>query len=476
MANLENKLSGSGESSIYTKANGYFSALNLKLSEAKGLKLELKKSYLSKYEVIDDLRFQLRDDFRTQKPPQAAISDEDFETIKPFLDVNTPLIDIITENESDYGKLADYLNDLAVNVKGAFDPPIAEPFTTDAGLTVYPIPQAESFDPRRYGRVLQFDTFPKAIKDWLIDNALLYGFTLYEDYGLYYIGFEEIKGEVQTQGVANVVNKFQRTPIPVSEIDISSSDVANAKDPVLGDLVIATLSGPVTNNSNQPFSELAIAPGGSQLLPKEPCIAAMALVAAAKLDGIDLVVGSGFRPATNAPDGSKVTWSTVDGRRGSLTTQESIRRQTNRWVKSHSDYKKYVDRKEAGPSDGKFGPKSGDEAFIFYAGSSAYDAATAPPGRSNHGSGIAADFNTGSRRSFGAKMKPGTSYEARYIWLAKNAHKYGYIRAVSSEEWHFEYRPNEAPQGPYARVKPGSNGKLINNGWYADIGLDNLVA
>ncbi len=474
MANLENKLSGSGESSIYTKANGYFSALNTKLMEAKGLKLELKKSYLSKYEVVDDLRLQLRDDFRTTKPPEAAISDEDFEVIKPFLDVNTPLIDIIIGNESDYGKLADYLNDLATNIKGAFDPPIAEPFTTEAGLTVYPIPQAQDFDPRRYGRVLQFDTFEKAIKDWLIDNALLYGFTLYEDYGLYYIGFEEAKLEVQTKGVADTVNKFQRTPIPVSEIDLTSSEVANSKDPVLGDLVIATLSGTVTNNSNQPFAELAIAPGGSQLLPKEPCLAAIALVAAAKLDGIDLSVGSGFRPATNAPDGSKVTWSTSDGRRGSLTTQESIRRQTNRWVKSHSDYKKYVDGQQS--TDGKFGAKAGNEAFIFYAGSSAYEAATAPPGRSNHGSGIAADFNTGSRRSFGKKMQPGTTYEARYIWLAKNAHKYGYIRAVSSEEWHFEFRPNEASQGPYARVKPGSNGKLVNNGWYADIGLDNLVA
>lgn len=477
MANLENKLSGIGDSTVYTKANGYFAALNSKLQEAKSLKLELKRSYLSKYELVDDLRSKLRDEFRLEQVRGSSTSEEDFVLIKPLLDINTAMTEIATDEDS-FNLLETYLNDLATNVKGAFEPPIADSFVSSTGTTVYPIPQAGELDARRYGRVLEFDVFPKPVKDWLIDNAILYGFTLYEDYGLYYIGFSEVQQEVQSKGVAEVINRFQLTPIPADQIDVTSSEVVNAKDPVLGDLVIATLSGPVKDNNGNAFAELAIAPGGTQLLPKEPCLAAMALVAAAKLDGLNLSVNSGFRPATNTPDGKAVRWTSSDGQSGKLTTQESIRRSEKRFVKSHKDYKKYTTSPgvwNTTQTTGDYGTKSGKEAFIFYSGASAYDAATAAPGKSNHGSGIAADFNTGSRRSFGAKMKPGTTYEQNYIWLCKNAHKFGYIRAVSSEEWHFEYRPDEAVKGPYARVKPGS-GKLVNNGWYADIGLDNLTA
>ena len=484
MADLTDKLSQFGDVVIYTKANSYFTALNVKLNEATGEKLEMKKSYLSKYEVIEDLRNILREDFRTQKPEGSATSDEDYEIIKPLLDTSKPIIDIYNESEENYNKLADFLNDLATNVKGAFDPPIGEPFQTEDGLEVFPIPQAEEVDPRRFGRVIQFDPFTKATKDWLIDNSLLFGFTLYEDYGLYYIGFTDVQTQVQSEGVEKLVNKFQQTPIPAGEINISVSTITSAKDPVVGDLDIATLTAVVQDNDNRPFTELAVAPGGSQLLTLEACAAALQLAAAAKLDGINLSVGSGFRPAVNE-SAAAVRWTSASGKSGTLTTQLDIRRDRNRWVKSNSYYKRFVDPgtdaaagtdKRSNGKTGKYGLKTGEQAFIYYAGASAYDAATAPPGHSNHGSGIAADFNTGSRRSFGAKMQPGTVYERNYIWLAKNAHKYGYVRAVSSEEWHWEYRPTEAPQGPYARIQPGSGGKLVNNGWYSDIGLDQLTA
>lgn len=51
----------------------------------------------------------------------------------------------------------------------------------------------------------------------------------------------------------------------------------------------------------------------------------------------------------------------------------------------------------------------------------------AKPGYSNHQNGIALDLNTSS---------PGV-----YNWLVKNASKYGWVRAVSSEKWHWEYHP-----------------------------------
>jgi hypothetical protein len=53
----------------------------------------------------------------------------------------------------------------------------------------------------------------------------------------------------------------------------------------------------------------------------------------------------------------------------------------------------------------------------------------APPGRSNHEDGVAIDWNAAQQSS------------AQYKWLAKNGESYGFIRTVSSEPWHWEYRP-----------------------------------
>ncbi len=68
----------------------------------------------------------------------------------------------------------------------------------------------------------------------------------------------------------------------------------------------------------------------------------------------------------------------------------------------------------------------------------------AKPGYSNHQNGIALDINTGG---FATPI---------YKWLSANATEYGYIRTVSGEHWHWEYRPNEAPAlraaGKHARA------------------------
>jgi len=53
----------------------------------------------------------------------------------------------------------------------------------------------------------------------------------------------------------------------------------------------------------------------------------------------------------------------------------------------------------------------------------------AKPGYSNHQSGLALDLTTSS-------------------WLAKNAGKYGFIRTVPSEAWHYEYTGGKDPGGP----------------------------
>jgi len=52
----------------------------------------------------------------------------------------------------------------------------------------------------------------------------------------------------------------------------------------------------------------------------------------------------------------------------------------------------------------------------------------AKPGYSNHQNGIALDINVPT---------------SVYNWLVKNASKYGFIRTVPSEKWHWEYRPGQ---------------------------------
>lgn len=53
----------------------------------------------------------------------------------------------------------------------------------------------------------------------------------------------------------------------------------------------------------------------------------------------------------------------------------------------------------------------------------------AKPGYSNHQGGIAVDLTVGP-----------TSSQV-YKWLARNAGRFGFVRTVKSEPWHWEYRP-----------------------------------
>ena len=67
----------------------------------------------------------------------------------------------------------------------------------------------------------------------------------------------------------------------------------------------------------------------------------------------------------------------------------------------------------------------------------------APPGQSNHQLGIAVDVGTKGR--------------GQYAWLCKNAWKYGFVRTVMHERWHWEYRgtyPGMTP--PEWAVPPGT--------------------
>jgi len=151
--------------------------------------------------------------------------------------------------------------------------------------------------------------------------------------------------------------------------------------------------------------------------------AVLDMKAAAKKDGVNLLVTSGFRPGFNPSINTK----SQSGVKITAQSQEELYKQN------------CVGKSKCRP-------------------------ATAGAGRSKHGNGIAVDFNTGSRG--GAIKTPLNS--SVYSWLVKNSWKFGFIRTVSSEEWHFEYWFDKSKSGPYA-VLPKTN-KLF----YSDLSLNNL--
>jgi len=69
----------------------------------------------------------------------------------------------------------------------------------------------------------------------------------------------------------------------------------------------------------------------------------------------------------------------------------------------------------------------------------------AKPGSSNHGVGLALDLNTdcGKQKKGGNVPKMCASSKV-YQWLLKNYKTTGFIRAVDTEPWHWEYRPGQA--------------------------------
>jgi D-alanyl-D-alanine dipeptidase len=75
----------------------------------------------------------------------------------------------------------------------------------------------------------------------------------------------------------------------------------------------------------------------------------------------------------------------------------------------------------------------------------------APPGYSNHQNGLALDLTTSS-------------------WLANNASRFGFVRTVPSESWHYEYVDGIDPGGPCGGgavgwVSPREGGWYRNGIW-----------
>jgi LAS superfamily LD-carboxypeptidase LdcB len=94
----------------------------------------------------------------------------------------------------------------------------------------------------------------------------------------------------------------------------------------------------------------------------------------------------------------------------------------------------------------------------------------AKPGGSNHGNGIGLDLNAGGK----SKGRFINVIKDNYIWLVKNSWKYGFIRSVAAEEWHYDYLPDLAKKGPYGKLPAADTGS-VKTKFYKDWGLDTIT-
>ncbi|MEK6885033.1 MAG: M15 family metallopeptidase, partial [Nanoarchaeota archaeon] len=96
-------------------------------------------------------------------------------------------------------------------------------------------------------------------------------------------------------------------------------------------------------------------------------------------------------------------------------------------LKLNSSLRTYDEQLNLRKQNVKDKTKVNDLAYLKTALSSNFNPQTGAPGFSNHQNGRAIDVNTG--------------VPAVYKWMVTNGLKYGFVRTVASERWHWEYLP-----------------------------------
>ena len=236
------------------------------------------------------------------------------------------------------------------------------------------------------------------------------------------VGIEDVMDGVD---VESLESKFEGDPETALEYELSET-----YDPESDANASQILAGGIINPREFKFDYIKEPVNGVQNVnihrkPVSVSIAGMvlAMLEDAKKEGINIIVNSGTRPSHYSLD----------------TKSES-----GVVIKAQSQQELY-------------------DLFLAEKGNLA-----AEPGHSAHEKGISVDLSTGSRK----KQHLNTNI---YIWLIKNSWRYGFVRTCKSEEWHFSYRPDISPNGPYAFLDPNNTKDKNKLLFFSDLGLDNLT-
>jgi hypothetical protein len=269
MPDISKLLTKKGETFIYKKLDFPFSEMNKqwKLDNVMSAELSIKQGYVSKYDLINELRKlapKATERTTTQAAPQTdvvpsantALPATPSSTVQPATNANNA--------QSDLTKLDSYLDSTATKIEDLkdknnkqakstiealtkylvglerkeFKPPIPDPFKPDGSENEYhSFPtnfskNGDLADPRRSGRIIVLNNIGEtnpckdanAIK-WFIQHGPRYGFLLYQDLGLYFIGLEKVQDVLK-----NAQDKQQAY---IGLIQKYTNQLSNAKE-VLG--------------------------------------------------------------------------------------------------------------------------------------------------------------------------------------------------------------------------------------------------
>ena len=157
----------------------------------------------------------------------------------------------------------------------------------------------------------------------------------------------------------------------------------------------------------------------------------MEMLLAAEKEGVNLIVNSAFRPPVNnvLDENGKIVGTSQKDLRLQNLKSEFKGKLAEPWL-----YKTTV---VAPFTKGGKQYNIGD-SYKVSPQKTHFHPLTAPSYSSGHGASTAVDFQTGG----------GTT--PQFKWLCFNGWKYGFIRVVASESWHFKYSPSQAKNGPTA--------------------------
>ena len=202
MADLKNTLTQVGEVVIDLTVKDNFDRMMIALKKDINSTLDLESSYMSKYDIIDELRTRVNKEVVLALSGSAPVT-------AALLDPANPLAEI-AKVEANYNTLEEYINGLPT---ASFDPPLG-PLIETSGSAVMIVPTLPypAVDPRRTGNIVspKLGTITGGVQTWLLNNSILYGFVLYGTHSLYYLGKDNIKNQLKTDSskLKAIVGRF----------------------------------------------------------------------------------------------------------------------------------------------------------------------------------------------------------------------------------------------------------------------------
>lgn len=237
---IGDKIEKKGDIFVYKAMMVPFDEMN-KQFETDGImnkaKLTIKTSFISKFFIIDMLRkIAIKPSLKANvnaMPKTDAVPDANATLAKSGTNqsapatqqTNTPTtieldalmdvpLDTLTKKgdataKANFKKLQDYIIGLSPT---DFTPPLPETIKNEKQESIYSFPtnaalNGELADPRRSGRIIELAAIGEVVPVtdstaflWFLQNGPKYGFIVYLDKGLYYVGQEEIKNKLKTPG------------------------------------------------------------------------------------------------------------------------------------------------------------------------------------------------------------------------------------------------------------------------------------